>query len=236
MRGATGFFRERGWFSRVSIHAPRAGSDSRCRSAESRNSAFQSTPPVRGATAPLQQPQLFLEVSIHAPRAGSDGCRMSAGARKPCFNPRPPCGERRRRSCGTAAFRVNHPPVRDRRRPAATLPPVSSSITPRRGTLHRCRASALFIHAPWGSDRLVAAQEVVDRLIHAPCGGLLPLGAGWERCFIHAPVRERPWRRCRSDPTFQCPPCGERLAGAFGWSLAELFQSTPPVRGATASL
>ena len=56
----------------ISIHAPRAGSDlSRC--------------PCRWSKC----------ISIHAPRAGSDGGTRRNGYAKPHFNPRSPCGERR---------------------------------------------------------------------------------------------------------------------------------------------
>ena len=57
----------------ISIHAPRAGRDYRHGAEHFREITFQSTRPVRGAT------QLFhlrfwiaLKISIHAPRAGRD--------------------------------------------------------------------------------------------------------------------------------------------------------------------
>ena len=64
-----------GKYGLISIHAPRAGSDSES------HFAIHTFP-----------------ISIHAPRAGSDAIYLPC---KPCatyFNPRSPCGERRRKS------------------------------------------------------------------------------------------------------------------------------------------
>ncbi len=61
----------------VSIHAPRAGSDEIPLDAFISTWRFQSTPPVRGATNFHRQRDLVGWVSIHAPRAGSDGWSLS---------------------------------------------------------------------------------------------------------------------------------------------------------------
>ena len=80
---------------RISIHAPRAGSDALYNGHIPRRCKFQSTLPVRGATytPPPHEPQH--NISIHAPRAGSDSF---IGSKSPDtddnFNPRSPCGER----------------------------------------------------------------------------------------------------------------------------------------------
>ena len=58
--------------SLISIHAPRAGGDSRLSTLSSRLSAFQSTPPVRGATQVRELLPMIALISIHAPRAGGD--------------------------------------------------------------------------------------------------------------------------------------------------------------------
>ena len=50
VRGATRSAQRAGWYSSISIHAPRAGSDARSASGFKRLSRFQSTLPVRGAT------------------------------------------------------------------------------------------------------------------------------------------------------------------------------------------
>ena len=57
----------------ISIHAPRAGSDDHYPKRARDWNIFQSTLPVRGATQPTPgKGNFFFEISIHAPRAGSD--------------------------------------------------------------------------------------------------------------------------------------------------------------------
>ena len=58
----------------ISIHAPRAGSDSTVTyNFDHVVTLFQSTLPVRGATIiPFLKSSFFFLISIHAPRAGSD--------------------------------------------------------------------------------------------------------------------------------------------------------------------
>ncbi len=102
---------------RISIHAPRTGSDTLGRRERPKTATFQSTLPARGATRQQSQPaasgQQFQStlpargatrlavpekrpqhISIHAPRTGSDCCLCRL---LPCwqdFNPRSPHGER----------------------------------------------------------------------------------------------------------------------------------------------
>ena len=71
VRGATGLDTPACNAERISIHAPRAGSDKK-----------------------VDKQALFTEISIHAPRAGSDSRRTGACRPVPYFNPRSPCGER----------------------------------------------------------------------------------------------------------------------------------------------
>ena len=56
----------------ISIHAPRAGSDHKILIEPAYTYKFQSTLPVRGATIVNQFFICLLLISIHAPRAGSD--------------------------------------------------------------------------------------------------------------------------------------------------------------------
>ena len=56
----------------ISIHAPRAGSDSGFYNMDCMEGIFQSTLPVRGATRIKKNAQYNSNISIHAPRAGSD--------------------------------------------------------------------------------------------------------------------------------------------------------------------
>ena len=82
------------WTRRISIHAPRTGSDLSRQSNRRKNEAFQSTLPARGATFVAVFRERGDLISIHAPRTGSDQSatrRAGAGA---YFNPRSPHGER----------------------------------------------------------------------------------------------------------------------------------------------
>ena len=79
----------------ISIHAPRVGSDHKCRAFPSRQPGFQSTLPVWGATGQPYTPSDSQVISIHAPRVGSDSTVSSTLTHSPDFNPRSPCGERR---------------------------------------------------------------------------------------------------------------------------------------------
>ena len=56
----------------ISIHAPRAGSDSPAVGSALSYPTFQSTLPVRGATSAENTRVSQEQISIHAPRAGSD--------------------------------------------------------------------------------------------------------------------------------------------------------------------
>ena len=57
----------------ISIHAPRMGSDRPPLPAFSSRNLFQSTLPAWGATGQRRRYHLRSEISIHAPRMGSDG-------------------------------------------------------------------------------------------------------------------------------------------------------------------
>ena len=60
------------WSRRISIHAPRGGSDPESEGRSSGPSSFQSTLPVGGATVERCQSFQRVDISIHAPRGGSD--------------------------------------------------------------------------------------------------------------------------------------------------------------------
>ena len=78
----------------ISIHAPRAGRDAAVSPSRRILYTFQSTRPVRGATVGVHRRVYGVLISIHAPRAGRD----TAVYPRPCyrldFNPRAPCGAR----------------------------------------------------------------------------------------------------------------------------------------------
>jgi len=81
--------------ARVSIHAPRMGSDASAAASHLQKLLFQSTLPAWGATLVCQAMGKDSPVSIHAPRMGSDHPGPQAGETYcKCFNPRSPHGER----------------------------------------------------------------------------------------------------------------------------------------------
>ena len=116
VRGATHTALRLYFCFRISIHAPRAGSDDERRRRGLRLHRFQSTLPVRGATPCAKDCPDRSAISIHAPRAGSDKDREIRGVQGGIsihapragsdslvskninnienFNPRSPCGER----------------------------------------------------------------------------------------------------------------------------------------------
>ena len=72
MRGATPGRAGEGDTAKISIHAPREGSDQTYFVASRPAEVFLSTLPVRGATQVSQEKRLGSRISIHAPREGSD--------------------------------------------------------------------------------------------------------------------------------------------------------------------
>ena len=107
---------------KISIHAPRGGSDrpanARCAPKHHFNprspwgerlslpvpiltiSPFQSTLPVGGATFMTMRAKNKSAISIHAPRGGSDSFSQTFGFTWGDFNPRSPWGERPRQIKG----------------------------------------------------------------------------------------------------------------------------------------
>ena len=92
--GATGRKRRRGKRRRISIHAPRGGSDPFFSGVNIAKSLFQSTLPVGGATSAGTSRRRMCSISIHAPRGGSDISRIPLCVMMTDFNPRSPWGER----------------------------------------------------------------------------------------------------------------------------------------------
>ena len=82
------------FFAKISIHAPRTGSDASACSLSIRARRFQSTLPARGATVAADVQERGDSISIHAPRTGSDCLRCRRAAFRAYFNPRSPHGER----------------------------------------------------------------------------------------------------------------------------------------------
>ena len=70
---------------KISIHAPRTGSDAVNCFKSRWTEKFQSTLPARGATVKRSMVVSLESISIHAPRTGSDAPRRVAGNRKVSF-------------------------------------------------------------------------------------------------------------------------------------------------------
>ena len=78
----------------ISIHAPRMGSDMR-RANSSPRRPISIHAPRMGSDAVFAMPQVWWRISIHAPRMGSDLLDDSLMKQLQDFNPRSPDGERR---------------------------------------------------------------------------------------------------------------------------------------------
>ena len=92
--GATQKLRAGRIIRKISIHAPRGGSDAHRHSKLIGSGKFQSTLPVGGATRLHRWDAVPQAISIHAPRGGSDGIVKKPVFAVPNFNPRSPWGER----------------------------------------------------------------------------------------------------------------------------------------------
>ena len=93
VRGATGTHCCKGEQPHISIHAPRAGSDSPLVSSSCDGSEFQSTLPVRGATTRPSQPRTLFTFQSTLPVRGATPM-FPVFPHVFDFNPRSPCGER----------------------------------------------------------------------------------------------------------------------------------------------
>ena len=169
---------------------------------------FQSTLPVRGATVDGQYYTIDQDISIHAPRAGSDISVTLTHMKSSYFNPRSPCGERL-------------PPLMmaDQRRIFQSTLPVRGATPP----VSFSQASAQFQStlpvrgATASRPNTLTAREYFNP--RSPCGerrGRCNRDTGAFSISIHA------------------PRAGSDIVRANGMTKAAIFQSTLPVRGATA--
>ena len=194
-------------WKKISIHAPRAGGD---------NLLHRICP----------RPQ----ISIHAPRAGGDTCLVSSALIQKEFQSTPPVR-------GATRFAVVRP----------CFGIIFQSTPPVRGATAKAllpgRTGPISIHAPraGGDTRWPLSRASMGNFNpRPPCGGR------------RVRARNRIWRR-NFNPR---PPCGGRhlwhvldevaavisihapraggdICGMYLMRLRQLFQSTPPVRGAT---
>ena len=103
-RGATLYARQHLRCCKISIHAPREGSDlNRC--CFGFNGVVISIhAPREGSDANATKTTLEVGISIHAPREGSDTCTLRLLLRQSNFNPRPPRGERQQNNAKYILF------------------------------------------------------------------------------------------------------------------------------------
>ena len=192
----------------ISIHAPRAGCDSRIHKSNFRQLLFQSTHPVRGATEDSDEKRRSYRFQSTHPVRGATVVSASADDTDVHFNPRTPCGVRRTAQAKAIldfAFQSTHP-VRGATCRASGQCDTAANFNPRTPCgvrLHKRGADrhklCISIHAPRaGCDRpsvsnLLPKQEFQST--HPVRGATIFLPH-------HAPALDR-------------------------------FQSTHPVRGAT---
>ena len=196
-------------FANISIHAPLAGRDQE-----------------------LIHRAVCLYISIHAPLAGRDTVRPLLTIHTQYFNPRAPCGAR--------------PSV-----PAKSfLPFVISIHAPLAGRdvsppVPRMPSFGISIHAPLaGRDRcwFSGGKFLSDFNPRAPCGARLrplPPASGSANFNPRAPCGARRLLRRStrhgSVISIHAPLAGRDSALLFHACRASVFQSTRPLRGATAS-
>ena len=214
---------------------------------------FQSTRPVRGATGARRVLRRAPAISIHAPRAGRDCLRLRQERQGRHFNPRAPCGARPpgittggsawqnfnpRAPCGArpnGAYAFIEPILFQSTRPVRGATPdrvataakgAFQSTRPVRGaTNHRIQDlehENISIHAPRaGRDSCTAFGSSASSYFNprAPCGARRAEQIAPSHSFWNFNPRA---------------PCGARHASKITSPASVIFQSTRPVRGATA--
>ena len=176
----------------------------------------------------------FICSSGFNPRAPCGARPVSSSMMLPdrCFNPRAPCGARRQVTFDTVSdlrFQSTRP-MRGatRRRVKALLYRIVSIHAPHAGRdriLCPChKGFRVSIHAPHAGRDLVYVLEALAHLdvsIHAPHAGRDPMAM--ISCALRSSFNPR-------------APCGARLARVGVMMGSMPFQSTRPMRGATAAL
>ena len=211
MRGATLLSSLHLPSSYISIHAPLAGRDPKPLLGGGSLSISIHAPLAGRDGRSLGLDSELVEISIHAPLAGRDISHLCVFVKHFDFNPRAPCGAR---LAGGGAYQTN---------------PYAISIhAPLAGRDCACYCGGLVVRdfnprAPCGARRIsarTAAHRDSNFNPRAPCGARQPRLTRFCRAFrisIHAPLAGR-----------DALPTGEPM-------LRRRFQSTRPLRGATAS-
>ena len=196
-----------------------------------RRSRFQSTHPLRGATALIRSGAFTEKIfqSTH-PLRGATLCYRLDGKPARYFNPRTPCGVRRsarstetrmddfnpRTPCGVRPRRMC---MRARCTKFQSTHPLRGATCAERSTTERMNIS---IHAPLaGCDYChPCAGNPIGISIHAPLAG-----CDDTKLTVSA------WQKGHFNPR---TPCGVRLSTVSFLCSKAGFQSTHPLRGATA--
>ena len=195
---------------KISIHAPREGSDAMTPGHFVQNGAFLSTLPARGATRIFKSSVRPFFISIHAPREGSDRGTALLYLHASHFYPRSPRGERPDVLCGLKASRriSIHAP----REGSDTCFHLYSMNTP------------ISIHAPREGSDLGRVSSALRRIIsiHAPREGSDALATD---TALMAPV------------FLSTLPARGATIWSSGYVYSQnSFLSTLPARGATSRL
>ena len=222
------------------------------RSSSGASGEFQSTHPLRGATCLAKLKDKTDEISIHAPLAGCDLPRKAQGQNGRNFNPRTPCGVRPDSTPSPSCSADFNP-----RAPCGARPGGADSGAPRRefqstrplrgATLPAARAGGredISIHAPLAGRDPKQPQKgkSYEISIHAPLAGRDPKqpqkGKSYE-ISIHAPLAGRDGRFIDNAIVYKIFQSTRPLRGATAASYYESqrnkFQSTRPLRGATSA-
>ena len=191
---------------RISIHAPRMGSDFRRPSRSCRFRHFNPRSPDGERLALMRSPGMISSISIHAPRMGSDRVRPRCRGLLGDFNPRSPDGER---PCVLAW----QPPCL---RISIHAPRMGSD----RDTLQYRLFATISIHAPrMGSDPLWYTRL-------SPCSYFNPRSPDGERLVPRV-------RRPENGISIHAPRMGSDCPAFVTMRRTLTFQSTLPGWGAT---
>ena len=212
----------------ISIHAPRVGGDDHQERGGGPDHISIHAPRVGGdGLFPLMA---HLErISIHAPRVGGDTRRAARRCGRSDFNPRPPCGGRPLSTLRGAGLSPNFNP----------RPPCGGRLS----DIHPQGWRSQFQSTPpvWGATGSIGLPGLSNFIsIHAPrVGGdpaIFPVFLD-PHISIHAPRvggdRGRDTLRRIRRYFNPRPPCGGRRVILGQLCGLVLFQSTPPVWGAT---
>ena len=238
----------------ISIHAPRVGGDYAQFVEALEMADFNPRPPCGGRRSFMCYTAPSGVFQSTPPVWGATRHHRAARMRPRYFNPRPPCGGRRTRSSEVPndfLISIHAPRVGGDIIKAYWLMDDDISIhAPRVGGDPQKNAKCIqrvciSIHAPrvgGDSHRKMTGCPNNNFNPRPPCGGRL---WWWSPVILLVRKNFNPRPPCGGRPQGRAgtrntkiyfnprPPCGGRLAEAHDYTDANLFQSTPPVWGAT---